>query len=277
MPGDGRIGKCNGRPVEVLEGVWSARPACHVRPGSTSSRSLADRPFSHPADTFAFPNDTLWSYARDPVTGRQVHLRRDPPPEYHLRCFVMARSAKQFFTHARFDPEAPVLDAAGYAGLLRQLVRRSPRRPCPEDRRIVFPGYPDLRHFSAAHAGLCRAGLGGAWQSYVQRGHWRMVLPFTRRGQWAEAGRLLRSVRANRAPVVHLFTFPALTINHAIVAYAVEETDFGLRFATYDPNSPDTVLWMDFDRSRREFSLPATLYFIGGRVEAYEVYCGLLR
>lgn len=252
-------------------------PPCFPDTIPASFPFLADRPFQHPADTFAFPNDTLWSYARDPVTGRQVHLRRDPPPDYHLRCFVMARSAKQFFAHAHFDPHSPALDAAGYAERLQSLVRRSPRTTSPPKERIVFPGYSNLRSFSAAHAGLCKAGLGGAWQSYVQRGHWRMVLPFTRRGQRREAEDLLLSVRANRAPVVHIFTFPALTINHSVVAYAVEETPTRLRFLTYDPNSPDEVLPMEFDPLLRQFSLPPTVYFIGGPVDAYEVYSGFLR
>ncbi len=189
----------------------------------------------------------------------------------------MARSAKQFFAHARFDPRGEVLDTPAYAARIQAVVRRSPRATSPESERIVFPGYADLRSFSAVHGGLCREGLGGAWQSYAQRGHWRMVLPFTRRGQWREAEDLMESVRANRAPVVHVFTFPALTINHSVVAYAVDETPAHLRFQTYDPNSPDATLPMEFDRVRREFSLPPTVYFIGGRVDAYEVYCGIFR
>ncbi|MFO1458867.1 MAG: hypothetical protein U1G08_05615 [Verrucomicrobiota bacterium] len=238
---------------------------------------LADRAFHHPTDTFAFPNDTLWSYARDPVTGRQLHLKRDPPPEYHLRCFVMARSAKQFFHHARFDPALPPLDRESYARCIAEVVGRNPRRMCPDQRRVVIPGFPHLRAFSEAHADLCRAGLGGAWQSYVQRGHWRMILPWTRRGQRAEAERLARSVRANLAPVVHIFTFPALTLNHAVVAYSVSESPEGFQFATYDPNAPNDILDLRFDFSRREFEMPPTLYFIGGHLDAYEVYSGFFR
>jgi len=235
------------------------------------------RAFRHPADTFAFKNDTLWSYSRDPVTGRQVHLRRDPPPEYHLRCFVMARSAKQFFAHARFDSSAAPLSPAEYARRLQQVVRRNPRSQSPEAERIQFPGFPDLRRFSAAFPDLCRAELGGAWQSYVQRGHWRMIFPYTRGGQLREAKRLRTSVEADRAPVVHVFRFPALTINHALVAFALEEFRTEWRFLTYDPNVPDEVLPLVFRRQERQFSLPPNLYFIGGRVEAYEVYCGFLR
>lgn len=250
---------------------------CLPPAGFSLSRALDRQAFQFPEDAFAFPNETLWSYARDPVSGRQVHLKRSPPPEYHLRCFVMARSAKQFFAHARFDPGAAPPPPESRAQSIATVVSRDPRQTSRWEDRIVFPGYPSLRAFSAANADLCRAGLGGAWQSYLQRGHWRMILPWTRRGQRAEALRLAAAVRANRAPVIHVFTFPALTINHAVVAYAVETTTTGLRFATYDPNAPNAPLPMDFEQGPGEFRLPPTVYFIGGRVDAYEVYCGLLR
>jgi hypothetical protein len=238
---------------------------------------LAARPFNHPADTLAFRNETLWTYALDPQTGRQVHQRREVPPEYHLRCFVLARTVKQFHAHACFEPALPPLDEAGFRQRLRSLVARNPRTVSAPGQRVVFPGHVDLHSFSAAWESLCKAELGGAWQSYFQRGHWRMLLPFSQRGKVAEAARLLESVRQNQAPVIHVFTFPALTLNHALVAFAVEETAAELRFRTYDPNLPDAALELVFDRVTREFRLPATKYFIGGAVLAYEVYCGLLR
>ena len=55
------------------------------------------------------------------------------------------------------------------------------------------------------------------------------------------------------APVVHIFTFPALTLNHAVVAYSVSESPEGFQFATYDPNAPNDILDLRFDFSRREF------------------------
>ena len=56
-----------------------------------------------------------------------MHLRREPPPEYHLRCFVLARTVKQFHAHARFEPAAPPLDEAGFRQRLLALVARNPR------------------------------------------------------------------------------------------------------------------------------------------------------
>ena len=59
--------------------------------------------------------------------------------------------------------------------------------------------------------------------------------------------------------------------------YAVTETDEALRFLAYDPNNPGTPLELTFDRQRRRFRLPATAYYIGGDVNAYEVYRSLWR
>ena len=116
---------------------------------------------------------------------------------------------------------------------------------------------------------------GGAWRSYVQRGHWRMVLPFGRAGQEREARRLAMEAERGAAPVVHVVTFPALTINHAVVVVEAREGGGKIRFGCYDPNEPETLLEMDFDLGRRSFVLPPTSYFVGGPVNVYEVYRNL--
>lgn len=235
------------------------------------------RRFTHPQDTLAYANETVWTYARDPDTGRQVHRKRVPEPEYTLRCFVLARVVKQFHHHARFDPAATALPAGELGRRTRAVLKRSPRARSDDARRIPLPGFANLREFSRTHETLLKREAGGAWQSYFQRGHWRMLFPFSRRSQEREARRLAEAVRADAVPVVHVFTFPALTVNHAIVLHAVTETPAALRFLAYDPNDPDAVLEFDFDLARREFHLPATAYFIGGPVMAYEVFRNLWR
>jgi hypothetical protein len=104
-----------------------------------------------------------------------------------------------------------------------------------------------------------------------------MVFPVTRSNQEREAFALGQAVRQNLAPGAHVFTFPALTINHAIIPYSVDETPLQLIFKAYDPNAPDGALELIYDRALREFRLPATAYFIGGPVKVYQVYCGPLR
>jgi len=235
------------------------------------------RAFRHPADTPAFANETLWRYTLDPQTGRQVHEPRVPPPTYTLRCFVLTRLVKLFHGHARFDPTTPSLTAADYRQRLQSLLQRHPRCLCPEEKRLVFPGFTDLRAFSFAYETLLKVTVGGAWRSYFRRGHWRMILPFFRRGQALEAERLRKRVLAHRAPSVHVVTFPQLTLNHAIVLFEVTESASHLIFRAYDPNSPDEQVLLTYDRVRRQFSLPPLPYFIGGPISLYEVDCSFWR
>ena len=67
--------------------------------------------FQFDRDTFAFANELVWEYRLDPGAGTMTTFCNDPPPAYTHRCFVMARSARQFWHHARFDPSLPVADA----------------------------------------------------------------------------------------------------------------------------------------------------------------------
>ncbi len=269
----------------LFSSVWSSAVirllavafAAGLLSGCASRRVVAARPFRFPADTLSFTNETSWAYNRDPVTGEQRHLPKEPPPAYTLRCFVLARTAKQFHAHAEFRPELPAADAAECRRLIRSVLARSPRRRSEPAARVIIPGFADLQSFSAVGMKPLQEEAGGAWQSYVQRGNWRMVLPFTRRGQAVEARQLAAGVEAGRAPVVHVVVFPHLRINHAILPYAVTQTDEELRFLAYDPNNPGTPLELTFDRQRRQFRLPATAYYIGGDVNAYEVYRSLWR
>ena len=244
--------------------------------------------FDFHRDTFAFANETKWRYSVDPVTGRQKSTPRVPEPDYTLHCFAMARSARQFWLHARFEPELPVADEATYLKLIREVVsRRVPatcgRRPdqsnptdgdCKSPARVVIPGYTGLREFSAAWEPLLKAGCGGVWRSYFQRGNWRMVLPFTRGHQQAEAARLVSRLHHGALPIVHLLRFPQLTINHTLLLFATHEASEAIEFHAYDPNVPERPVTLKYDRATRTFTLPPLHYFVGGRVDVYEIYRG---
>jgi hypothetical protein len=230
------------------------------------------RPFAFGQDTFAYANELVWEYEFDSATGKTTHRPRQPPPSYTHHCFVMARAARQFFLHARFEPRLPIAQPATYRRLIRLVLDRSPRRPVTEDKRIVIPGYAGLHDFSQAHEGLLKAEGGGAWQSYFQRGHWRVVLPFSRAHQERIAEQLRRAVRDHRVPVAHLVRFPSLAINHAVALFDVQESAEALRFSAYDPNSPTQPTTLSFNRARRTFTFPTAPYFVGGEVDVYEVY-----
>ena len=76
-------------------------------------------------------------------------------------------------------------------------------------------------------------------------------------------------------PIVHLFRFPRLTINHAVLLFAYEKSSSGIRFQAYDPNQPDDPVELFYESATRTFFFPRTIYFAGGRVDAYQIYDGL--
>jgi len=230
------------------------------------------RAFEFEKDTFAYRNDLKWEYVFNDATGKTSHRDRVPEPEYTHHCFAVARSARQFFQHARFDPYLRIADDKTYRQLINEVVARDPSECTSEEKRIVIPGFSNLREFSTKKPNLLQDECGGAWRSYFQRGHWRMMLGFTGRHQEHEVARLIASLRANRPPVVHIVKFPKLTINHALLLYGVTETEREVRFTTYDPYEPNIPQTLTFERKTREFSFPRNPYFIGGKVDIYEIY-----
>jgi hypothetical protein len=238
---------------------------------ATQKPFVGPRPFDFQKDTFSYANELVWEYHFD-ANGKWVHQKREPEPDYTHHCFVVVRSARQFFQNARFDPNLPVADEAAYRKLIRRVVSVNPAHAVPESKRIVIPGYPDLRAFSLAQEKLLEAECGGAWHSYFQRGHWRMIFPFSRKSQAKTAERLVADLKQNRPPVVHIVRFPQLTINHAMLLFDAIETGTEVRFMAYDPNAPGKPATLTFDRASRTFLLPANDYFPGGRVDAYEIY-----
>jgi hypothetical protein len=226
--------------------------------------------FKFRRDTFAFANETVFEY--DIPSSRSAPRRRhEANSDYTLHCFVMARSVRQFFQHARFDPTQPVASNETYAELIRRVVATDPRDDRPKEPRIVIPGYPNLRAFSAVREQLVKAELGGAWQSFLQRGNWRMLLPFPAEQQQATAAELLESLQQDRPPVVHVVTH-SLSINHAVLLFGAVIHRDTISFAMYDPNEPRTPLELEFDRESASFRFPTTAYFQGGAVDVYEVY-----
>ena len=236
------------------------------------SPATGPRRFDFNRDRFAFANELLWEYQVDPATGRTRFHPRTPKPAYALRCFVLARAVRQFLYHARFAPEAPAADDASYRTLIRQVVARNPRIPCAPDRQIVIPGYASLHAFSADREALLKAHCGAAWQSYVLRSHWRMVLPISRAHQARTAAGLVETLAQSCSPIIHVVKFPALTINHGMVLFGVTPTSEGFTFAVYDPNQPQAPTELTYDQQTRAFSLPANAYWAGGALKVIEIF-----
>ncbi len=232
------------------------------------------RRFEFPRDAFAFANELFWEYHFDRGSGKTLFRRREPAPNYAHRCFVLARTARQFLYHARFDPSQKVLDADGCRRLIRAVVARDPRQPCPEMEQIVVPGYAGLRELSIACEALLKAECGGAWRSYILRSHWRMIFPISRGHQQRTAESLAASIRRGFAPIIHLVKFPSLTINHGMILFDLNETRNGLAFMAYDPNDPSQPAELSFNAQTQTFSLPQNVYWAGGALNVIEIYCG---
>jgi hypothetical protein len=239
--------------------------------GCASRPFVGSRPFNFQTDSFSYGNDLVWDYHFD-EKGKWVHQRHEPPSDYTHHCFVVARSARQFFENAKFDAALPVANEATYRRLIRRVVSVDPSHPLPDSKKIVIPGYANLREFSAGQERLLKAECGGAYQSYFQRGHWRMVFPFSRAHQSRTAEQLLADLKENRPPVVHVVRFPQLTINHSVLLFDATESDKEILFSVYDPNKPDSPKVLHYDRASRTFSFAGNDYWPGGRVDIYEIY-----
>jgi hypothetical protein len=230
------------------------------------------RQFEFARDTFAFENETYWEYHFDTAAGKTSFSPRQPKPTYAHRCFVLTRAARQFLYHVRFDAGQKAPDDPACRRLIREVVARNPRRPCPAEKQIIIPGHASLREFSGARAPLLKAGCGGAWRSYVLRSHWRMVFPISRAHQAHTAASLRAALKQNIPPIIHLVKFPALTINHSMLVFAAEETGGGVDFQAYDPNQPAQPANLSFDHKTQTFSLPPNHYWAGGALDIIEVY-----
>jgi hypothetical protein len=230
------------------------------------------RRFDFYRDRFAFANELRWQYQSDPATGRMDFRPRSPTPEYTHRCFVLVRAARLFLYHTRWEPGQGRATEEQYRRWVDRVLARCPRRPSAPGQAVVFPGYSGLHEFSRAHAALLKASCGGAWRSYVLRSHWRMVLPISRAHQAATAARLMAALGQNVCPIIHLVTFPALTINHGMIAYDVRATAGGAEFLAYDPNDPANPAVLQFDQRRKTFSLPPNRYWAGGDLNLIQIY-----
>ncbi len=131
-------------------------------------------PFRFDRDTFAFANQTVFEYHEGHASLRKPSAtKRDA---YNRHCFVMCRTATQFKKFARFDPRSSPLDDASLADRIRALTHQAAwTESLPENQRIVFPGYKDLKEMSKAHRELVQLNIGHGWPSYFRISNARMI------------------------------------------------------------------------------------------------------
>lgn len=231
-------------------------------------------PFHPKSAVFAFANETARLYAIDDA-GRLSSRERGggDDVQYAKRCFVMTRAALQFYRFARFDPQQKPSSPAEYVRLIQRVCRIPVWMPSSRDpdRRIVIPGYRDLRAFSQAHGALLQQHMGEWWPTYLRVGNWRMGMGHPRAGQAALAAWLLKSMRAGQPRALYLARFPHM--NHAVIVYGAKtEANGQIAFQCYDPNYLQGVCVLRYDPARRSFDLERRFYFPGGQVNAMRIY-----
>ena len=242
----------------------------HAAGAGADAQAPGARRFDFARDTFAYTNDLYWSYEADPGATRARH----GPVEFGQRCVSLARAARQFFHAARFTAGGDLLSEEEYRERVRAVLASDPRAETAVSSQVAIPGYADLRSFSRSHERLLKQELGGRAASYLQRGNWRMVLPFSRGSQRSTADELLARLAYGGLPVIRVVNFPVIDINHALLVFDAEPGPDAIRFHAYDPNDAERPVVLVFDRASARFRLPRTAYFGGGSVNVYEIFTG---
>jgi hypothetical protein len=216
--------------------------------------------FEFATDTFAFPNE----------------VRAHNPPGadlYANYCFVLARSLRQFFLFARFDPAGPRLASEDYVARVREVVERPPWGPAlPADDRVVIPGYRSLREFSAAQEAAVKEGLGGRFWTLVHWTNWRVGFPMTAAQQERVARETVAELRAGRLVQMLVTNLPKVELNHTVVAFGYRRSTRGIEFAVWDPNEPGAAGVVLFDEARRRFWAERMFDTEPGVIRAFRMY-----
>jgi hypothetical protein len=242
-----------------------------------SPTKAAPRPFRFDTDTFSFANETVWNYVDGKVqsdSSRAESKKRD----YTRRCFVVTRAAVQFWKFARFDPKAPPLARDQLAARIREVTERSVWLPAlADDKRIVFPGFANLRIMSASDPTIFQANIGLGWPVYFRAGNAPIAAPLYRETEAHLNDEIFHDLKLNYPTIVWLYNFPSLSINHVVVVIAGKHDRSRYQYKIYDPNYADDSRTLVYTPATRTFSYAPTFYFKGGAVDARAIYRGVLQ
>ncbi len=230
--------------------------------------------FRFDRDTFAFANQTVFEYHEGhPSLRRGSSVRRDM---YKRHCFVLCRTAMQFKKFARFDPRGAPLDDASLAARIHAVTHRQPwTEPLPQDQRIVFPGYKDLREMSKARRELVQLNIGHGWPGYFRISNARMIFQQGAGYQEETHARLNAALARGEWFIGFLTTYPRFSINHSVLVYKRKSfsPNPGVEtYYVYDPNHPESPRELTWSPHNRSFSYQKDWDFVGGYVRVYQVY-----
>jgi hypothetical protein len=235
--------------------------------------------FRFDRDTFAFANETVLEYRDGLGHLRKQSATQDQPRSYTRRCFVMSRAAMQFRKFARFDPHVAPLSDRALANRIRAIARRPAwREALPAGRRIVIPGYRNLRAMSMTRSRVLQDNIGTGWTTYLRFGNIRIFYEHGRKYQERTHANLNATLARGDLFVAYLSTFPNLSINHAVLVYARKPASAAARtapierYVVYDPNHPEAPRELAWSPADCAFSFQKDWDFVGGFVRVYQVY-----
>jgi hypothetical protein len=233
--------------------------------------------FNFYRDTLSFANTTVFEYHQGEIVS---HWSRKLD-RYTRRCFVMTRAVEQFYKFARFEPNASRLDEGQLHKRIRAVTRKSPwHDSLPAEKRIVFPGYHNLRELSATNTRLMQRNIGLGWVAYLRPGNARMFYLHDRNYQVKAHDQLERTLGHGDFFIAYLSDFPILHINHSVLVYKharPRSEDGSDHYLVYDPNHPDAPRHLEWHPAKREFSYEKDQEFVGGFTRVFQVYGKLLQ
>jgi hypothetical protein len=260
--------------------IWHGRLAkyfCLPALVALATTCAAAPDFKFDRDTLAFANSTVFDYQDGKVAASPGKSEGDQLRAYTRRCFVMSRTVLQFHKFARFDPRSAPLDDKTLVARVRTLTRLHPWQPAmPENERIVFPGYANLRTLSKARPRVLQENLGLGWPTYARIGNFRMFFRRDDDKYQEETQKNLDAALAGEGFfVAYLSDYPHFRINHAVLVYArkpVRSPKGIQRYVAYDPNHPDAPRELKWSPSMRIFNYQKDEEFVGGYTRVYQVY-----
>jgi hypothetical protein len=228
--------------------------------------------FDYHRDTLAFANTTVFAYEQGKIVSHHNFFERKKPDRYTRRCFVMTRTVEQFYKFARFDPNSPRLDESELHKRIRAVTRKPPwHDPLPPEKRIVFPGYRNLREMSRANTRLLQRNIGLGWVAYLRPGNSRMFFLHSRTYQEKTHQELEQTLASGEFFIAYLSDYPILHINHSVLVY-IHDGQRSDHYLVYDPNHPDAPRHLKWLPAKREFSYEKDKEFVGGFTRVFRVY-----
>ena len=257
------MGRGNSRSYGWIAAIFLAVTSAHA--GSADG-------FNYNRDTLSFANWTVYSYEN----GQIVSHKNQYGHHYSRRCFVMTRTVEQFYKFALFEPKLPRVDEPELTKRIRAVTKKQPwLDPLPPEKRVVIPGYNNLRELSRDKTRLMQGNIGLGWVVYLRPGNARMFFERSKDYQAKTHDQLEQALARHEFFIGYLSDFPILHINHSVLAYKHDRpraANGDDSYLVYDPNHPDGPRHLKWLAAKREFSFQKDREFPGGFTRVYQVY-----